>query len=111
MTTSSLPKELHLKTTRVRFANVLVAVDLSASSANTLKIAAELAYQQGSQLTVAHVIDTTAGVAFESPAEIENKIRLWMKPYVKNGARHAIAVVEGEVVREISGLVKEYCAG
>ena len=110
MTASSLPKELHLKTTRIRFANVLVAVDLSASSANTLKIAAGLAYQQGSRLIVAHVIDDRTGIAFESPTEIEARIRLWMKPYLKNDARHEIAVVEGDVVHEISGLVKKYRA-
>ena len=109
-TAPSLLKELHLKTTRVHFVNVLVAVDLSASSANTLKIAADLAYQHGSRLIVAHVMDDSGGAAFGSPAEIENRIRLWMKPYLKHDARHAIAVVKGEVICEISSLIKKYCA-
>jgi nucleotide-binding universal stress UspA family protein len=109
-TAPSLLKELHLKTTRLHFANVLVAVDLSASSANTLKIAADLAYQHGSRLIVAHVMDDSAGAAFGSAAEIENRIRLWMKPHLKNDARHAIAVVKGDVMREISGLLEKYCA-
>jgi nucleotide-binding universal stress UspA family protein len=109
-TAPSLSQEPHLKTTRVRFANVLVAVDLSASSANTLKIAAELAYQHGSRLVVVHVMDRAAGASSETPAEIEARINLWMKPYLRNGARFSIVIVEGNVVREISSLVKKECA-
>jgi len=109
-TLSTLPKEPHLKTTRVRFANILVALDLSASSVNTLKIAAALAYQHGSRLVVAHVMDRAAGVPSETPAEIEARINLWMKPSLSGGARFSIMVVEGDVVREISSLAEKECA-
>jgi nucleotide-binding universal stress UspA family protein len=109
MATFSLPKEPHLQTTRVRFTNILVAVDLSASSANTLKIAADFAYQQGARLVIAHVIDRAARLPSETPAEIQSKISLWMKPYLRHDARVAIAVTEGDAVQEISTLVKQHC--
>lgn len=109
-TASALFQEPHLKTTRVRFANVLAAVDLSASSANTLKVAAELAFQHGSRLVVAYVMDSAAQPSFETPAEIEAKIRLWMKPYLRTDPRVSIAVVEGDVVSEISSLVEKHRA-
>jgi nucleotide-binding universal stress UspA family protein len=108
-TAASLPQEPHLKTTRVRFANVLVAVDLSASSAHTLRIAADLAYQHGSRLVVAHVVDRAAKTA-QSPVEIESRIRLWMKPYLKSDARCSIAVAEGDVLDEISSLLRKHSA-
>ncbi len=107
---SSLAHEVHLQTTRVRFSNVLVAVDLSVSSANTLKIAAEFAQQHGSRLMVAHVMDRAAGPESETAAEIEAKIRLWIKPYLRNEARCSIAVAEGDVFREISSLAKKHFA-
>jgi nucleotide-binding universal stress UspA family protein len=109
-TPSTLFQEPHLKTTRVRFMNVLAAVDLSASSANTLKIAAELAYQHGSRLIIAHVVDRIARPSSETQAEIEAKIRQWIKPYLRSDARFSIAVVAGDVVREISSLVEKECA-
>jgi nucleotide-binding universal stress UspA family protein len=107
-TAPSLLKEPHLKTTRVRFANILVAVDLSASSATTLKMAADLAYQHGSRLVIAHVLEPAKAFS-ETAAEVEAKINLWMRPYLKNNARCSIAVAEGEVVHEISSLVKKHC--
>jgi nucleotide-binding universal stress UspA family protein len=110
MNSSSSLSEVHLQTTRVRFANILVAVDLSAASANTLKIAAEFAYQQRSRLVVAHIMERGAATSAETPAEIEATIRLWMKPYLRSGAHCSVAVVEGDVVREISSLVKQHSA-
>ena len=106
----TLSGEPHLKTTRVRFANIVVAVDLSASSASTLKIAADLAYQLGSRLIVAHVIDRKSGSGPETAVEIQSRIGTWMSPYLRQGARHAIAIAEGDVVREISTLVKKHAA-
>ena len=107
-TALSASNELHLKTTRVRFANMLVAVDLSASSANTLKIAADLAYQQGSRLVVAHVVDRPSGGQSETAAQIMAKINLWMKPYLRPDARVSIAISEGDVVPQISSLIKQH---
>lgn len=107
---SSLSHEVHLKTTRVRFANVLVAVDLSAASANTLRIAAEFAHQHGSRLVVAHAMERTAQTVSETPAEIEATIRLWMKPYLRDGTHCSVAVTQGDVVGEISNLVNKYSA-
>jgi Mg2+-importing ATPase len=109
-TALSLPNEPHLKTTRVRFANMLVAVDLSASSANTLKIAADLAYQQGARLVVAHVLNHPSSTPSETTAEIQARIKLWMKPYLRPDARVAVIVAEGDVVHEISGLIKQQCS-
>lgn len=102
--------EPHLKTTRVRFANVLVAADLSASSANTIKIAADFAHQNGSHLIVAHVAERLAGEAGESPSEIQAKMSLWIKPYLRSESRCTTVVVEGDVAREISSLVRRHCA-
>ena len=107
---SSLSRELHLQTTRVHFANLLVAVDLSVSSENTLKIAAEFAHQYGSRLIVAHVMDVVAETLAQTPAEIEAKIRLGMKPYLRSSAQCSVAVVQGDVLREISGLITKYNA-
>lgn len=104
-TASALSQEPHLKTTRVRLANILVAVDLSTASANTLKVAADLAYQHGSRLVIAHV-----RVPSEAAADIETTIRLWMKPYLKSDARCSIVVAEGDVLQEISSLIKTHCA-
>jgi nucleotide-binding universal stress UspA family protein len=87
-----------------------VAVDLSTSSANTLKIAADLAYQHGSRLVVAHVVDRSSRVPPETTAEIEANIRLWMRPYLQSDARYSIAVTEGNVLDEISSLIGKYCA-
>jgi nucleotide-binding universal stress UspA family protein len=42
--------------------------------------------------------------------EIEAKIRLWMRPYLRGDARYSIAVTEGDVLDEVSNLVKEYSA-
>jgi nucleotide-binding universal stress UspA family protein len=106
----TLSMEPHLNTTRVRFANLLVAVDLSAASASTLKIAADMAYRLGSRLIVAHVIDRRGGSVSETAAEIQSKISTWMSPYLRDGARHAIAIAEGDVIREISSLVKKHSA-
>jgi nucleotide-binding universal stress UspA family protein len=102
--------EVHLKTTRVRFANILVAVDLSAASANTMKIAAEFAYQHRSRLVVAHIMEHRAAAPAETPAETEATLRLWMRPYLRSGAHCSVAVAEGDVVSEISSLVKKHSA-
>ncbi len=109
-TPSALFPEVHLKTTRVRFANVLVAVDLSASSANTIKIASDFAYQNGSRLIVAHIVEHSTADTRETIPEIQAKISLWVKPYLRNESRWAIAVGEGDVRHEISELIKKHCA-
>jgi nucleotide-binding universal stress UspA family protein len=103
-------KEPHLNTTRVRFENVLVAVDLSADSANTLKAATELAQRFGSSLTAVHVLHETPALLSEAAENVERKIRLWMKPYLKSDTPHSITIAHGNVVGEISRLVKDYRA-
>lgn len=107
---SALFPEAHLKTTRVRFVNVLVAVDLSASSANTIKIASDFAYQNSARLIVAHIVEHSTGETRETIPEIQAKINLWVKPYMRSESRWTIVVAEGAVVDTISELVKKYCA-
>jgi nucleotide-binding universal stress UspA family protein len=73
----SSPKEAHLKTTRVHFDSVLVAVDMSPFSANTLKIAAELAQRSDSRLVVAHVIDPTLVLPSEAAQRMRRIISIF----------------------------------
>ena len=54
---SSSSKEPHLETVRVHFDHLLVAVDLSPSSANTIKIATELAQRSAATLVAVHVLN------------------------------------------------------
>lgn len=102
--------EPHLKTTRVRFANVLVAVDLSASSANTIKIAADFAHQNDAHLIVTHVAERLAGETRETVPEIQAKMSLWVRPYLRSESRCTTVAAEGNVVREISSLMRKHCA-
>jgi len=103
-------KELHLKTTRIHFDNVLVAVDMSVSSANTIKIAAELSWRCGARLIVAHVLDPALMLPAETATNAKAAISLWMKPYTKHETRSTIVVTEGGVVNEITRLGKQYRA-
>jgi len=103
-------KEVHLKTTRVHFDNVLVAVDMSAFSANTVKIAAELAQRSGSRLIIAHVLDPALMLPPETAANVKDTLDLWVKPSVRDETRFTSVVLEGDVVGEISRLAGEYRA-
>jgi nucleotide-binding universal stress UspA family protein len=103
-------REVHLKTTRVHFDNVLVAVDMSAFSANTVRIAAELAQRSGSRLIVAHVLDPAVMLASETAANMKDTMGLWLKSSVRDQTRFTSVVVEGDVVDEINRLADEYRA-
>jgi nucleotide-binding universal stress UspA family protein len=103
-------KEPHLKTTRIHFDNVLVAVDMSAVAANTLKIAAELAGQFEARLIVAHVLDPALMLPAETATNARDTIALWMRPHASIKTRSTIVVAEGDVVHEITRLCKQFKA-
>jgi nucleotide-binding universal stress UspA family protein len=107
---STSMKEVHLKTTRVHFDSVLVAVDMSPFSANTLKIAAELAQRSGSRLVIAHVIDPALMLPSEAAVNAKDTLDLWMKPYIKRDTRCTSIVAEGDVVDVITHLAGQYRA-
>ena len=106
----SSPKETHLKTTRVHFDTVLIAVDMSPFSASTLKIAAEVAQRSDSRLVVAHVIDPTLVLPSEAVANAKDALDLWIKPYIRDDTRCTSIVAEGDVVDEITRLAGQYHA-
>jgi len=107
--TSSL-KEPHLETVRVHFDHLLAAVDLSPSSANTIKIATELAHRSGASLVIVHVLNPALMLPAETGANVKETLNAWLEPCVKEETRFAIEVVEGNVVDEVSRLAREYRA-
>ncbi len=107
--TSSL-KEPHLKTVRVHFDHLLVAVDLSPSSANTIRIATELAQRSGSSLVIVHVLNPALMLPPETAANVKETLNAWLEPCLKEATRFAIEVTEGKVVDEVSRLAREYRA-
>ena len=100
--------EPHLETVRVRFDSVLVALDLSPASANTVRIATEFAQRNGAKLIVAHVLDPTLMMPSQASPEIKETIERWMRPFTAKGMRWAIEVVEGDLVHEITRLAKQH---
>lgn len=108
--TASSEKELRLKSTRVRFERVLVAVDRAVSSSNTLKAAAELAQRSGGQLIVAHVQDPSEMLPSGAAHDTREALRAWVKPYVTTGTHCAAEVVEGDLVKEIEGIARKHKA-
>jgi nucleotide-binding universal stress UspA family protein len=108
--TITAEKEPRLKSTRIRLERVLVAVDLAVSSSNTLSAAAELAQRFGSQLIVAHVLDPSQMRPSETVNDMEETLRLWVKPYVTEGTQCIIEVVEGNFVKEMEALAGRYKA-
>jgi len=107
---SSSLKEPHLETVRVHFDHLLVAVDLSPSSANTIKIATELAQRSGATLVVVHVLSPTLMLPSGTMANVKETLIAWLEPCMKKETRFAIEVAEGDVVDEVSRLAKEYRA-
>ncbi|MGZ4829418.1 MAG: universal stress protein [Candidatus Angelobacter sp.] len=103
-------KEPHLETMRVHFDSVLVAVDLSTSSANTVKIATELAQRSGSRLVIVHVLSPTLMLPSGTAENVRETISRWMKPILKKETRLDIEVTEGDVVDEVTRLAKQYRA-
>lgn len=103
-------KEPHLETVRVHFDHLLVAVDLSPSSANTIKIATELAQRSGAALVVVHVLSPALMLPSETTANVKETLNAWLEPCIKKETRFAIEVTEGNVVDEVSRLASEYRA-
>ena len=108
--TASSEKEPRLKSTRVRFEKILVAVDCSDSSSNTLKAAAELAQRSGGQLIVAHVLDPSQMPPSGAANDIKETLLLWAKPYVARETYYSAEVVEGDLVKEIKGIARKHRA-
>ena len=108
-TTSSV-KEPHLETMRVHFDHLLVAVDLSPSSANTIRIATELAQRSGSTLVIVHVLNPALMLPSETAANVKETLNAWLEPNLNESTRFAIEVTEGKVVDEVSRLAREYRA-
>lgn len=106
----SAMKEPHLKTVRVHFDNVLVAVDLSPASANTVKIATALAQRSGSRLIIVHVLDPALMLPPGTATNVKETIAGWMRPNVAKETRLDIEVAEGAVVHEVIRLAKQYRA-
>ena len=100
--------EPHLKSTRVRFERILVAVDRTVSSSNTLKVAAELAQRSGGRLIVAHVLDPSLMLPVGTANDLRETLRLWQRPYVTEGTRCNTEVVEGDLVKEIETIARQY---
>jgi nucleotide-binding universal stress UspA family protein len=107
---SSSLKEPHLETVRVHFDHLLVAVDLSPSSANTIKIATELAQRSAATLVAVHVLNPDLMLPTETAANVKETLNAWLEPCIKKETRFAIEVAEGNVVEEVSRLAKEYRA-
>ena len=108
---SSSLKDPHLETVRVHFDHLLVAVDLSPSSANTIKIATELAQRSAATLVAVHVLNPDLMLPTETAANVKETLNAWLEPCIKTEKRFAIEVAEGNVVEEVSRLAKEYRAG
>src|SRR5689334_7531877 len=102
--------EPHLNTVRVHFDNLLVALDLAPSSANTLKIAVELGQRSGSRLVVAYVLDPALMMPSGTTVALRENIERWLEPYLKEGIRFSVEVVEGNLVHEITHLAAKYRA-
>lgn len=100
--------EPRLKSTRVRFERILVAVDRTVSSSNTLKVAAELAQRSGGRLIVAHVLDPSLMLPAGTANDLRETLRLWQRPYVTEGTRCNTEVVEGDLVKEIETIARQY---
>jgi nucleotide-binding universal stress UspA family protein len=94
----------------VRFDNILVAVDLTAASANTLKVASELGQIADARLVLAHVLDPALMLPASAQQDMKETIDLWMKPYAKKATRFAVEVVEGSLVDELTRLATKYDA-
>lgn len=107
---SSSLKEPRLATVRVHFDHLLVAVDLSPSSANTIKIATELAQRSGATLVVVHVLNPALMLPSETATNVKETLNAWLEPWLKEATRFAIEVTEGNVVKEVSRLAQEYRA-
>jgi nucleotide-binding universal stress UspA family protein len=107
---SSSLKEPHLETVRVHFDHLLVAVDLSPSSANTIKIATELAQRSAATLVAVHVLNPDLMLPTETAANVKETLNAWLEPCIKTEKSFAIEVAEGNVVEEVSRLAKEYRA-
>lgn len=105
-----IEREPHLKSTRIRFEKILVAVDRTVSSSNTLKVAAELAQQSGGRLIVAHVLDPSLMLPAGTVNDLTETLRLWERPYVTEGTRCNTEVVEGDLVKEIERMAGKYGA-
>lgn len=103
-------KQPHLETMRVHFDSVLVAVDLSPSSANTVKIATELAQRSGARLAVAHILSPTLMLPSGTTDNVRETISRWLEPTIKKETRLDIEVTEGDVVDEMARLAKRYRA-
>ena len=103
-----IEREPHLKSTRVRFERILVAVDRTVSSSNTLKTAAELAQRSGGRLIVAHVLDPSLMLPSGTTNDLKETLRLWERLYVTEGTRCNTEVVEGDLVKEIETIARKY---
>ena len=88
---------------RVHFDHLLVAVDLSPSSANTIKIATELAHRSGATLVVVHVLNPALMLPSETTANVKETLNAWLEPCIKKETRFAVEVAEGNVVEEVPG--------
>jgi nucleotide-binding universal stress UspA family protein len=107
---ASSVREPHLETMRVHFDHLLVAVDLSPSSANTIKTAAELANRSGATLVVVHVLNPALMLPTETRANVKETLNAWMEPCMKKETRFAVEVAEGNVVEEVSRLARKHRA-
>jgi nucleotide-binding universal stress UspA family protein len=105
---SSSVKEPHLETMRVHFDHLLVAVDLSPSSANTIRIAAELAHRSGATLVVVHVLNPALMLPSETISNVKETLHAWLEPFMKKETGFAIEVAEGNVVDEVSRLARKH---
>ena len=103
-------KQPHLETMRVHFDSALVAVDLSPSSATTVKIATELAQTSGARLVVAHILSPTLMLPSGTTDNVRETISRWLEPTIKKETRLDIEVTEGDVVDEMARLAKRYHA-
>jgi len=108
--TASSVKEPRLETMRVHFDHLLVAVDLSPASANTIKVATELARRSGATLVVVHVLNPALMLPSETRANVKETLNAWLEPCVKKEEGFAIEVAEGNVVEEVKRLASKHRA-
>ncbi len=108
--TTSAEIEPHLKSTRVRFERIVVALDLAISSSNTLQAAAELAQRSGGELIVTHVLDPSHMLPSGADHDVKETLAKWVKLYVPPKTHSAIEILEGDLVKEIESIVRKYKA-
>ncbi len=108
--------ELHLKSTRVRFRNIMVATDFTSNSLKALRVGIAAARRFASKVHLVHVATPVVYAADLSMAPVtmsravegaKESMKEWAQHPLLAGLKHKEAVLEGSVVEEIQRYVDE----